>query len=199
MSRSQKRVLPFMFSDYYVYISICPVGSTWTTHLNIPVPSAEHYLVRDCWNGIKGGGLFSIWFPLFPFSFNTAFPFYFILVPPSFLSFEVLTEVAMWDVTPYSLVKFCQCWRKSLESKQAFPLLTACQLSFRPWRWRHYVPLKRQQTFTRLHGVTSSLLSLFICYYFKARACVPPALILKKYSTGSRGNALDLYSGSPRF
>jgi hypothetical protein len=91
----------------------------------------------------------------------------------------VMKSIIFWDITPCSSLKvnwrFRETYRLHLQGRRIIRARNqhercTCRLPsrwflarliLRPWRWRRYVPLKRQLTFNGLRGVISRKTVLF--------------------------------------
>jgi hypothetical protein len=78
-----------------------------------------------------------------------------------------LKSSVFWDILPHSPLKVNQHFGGTCCLHHKLCLLSAscwilARLTPRPWRWRQYVPLKRQLTLNGLHGVVYQKMVLFI-------------------------------------
>jgi hypothetical protein len=73
----------------------------------------------------------------------------------------VLRTDRQW-ISTQGWVKYMWCWRALPSGIQRRVTCLLLARLIRPWRWRRYVPPKRQLTFNGLHGVISQKIALFI-------------------------------------
>jgi hypothetical protein len=81
-----------------------------------------------------------------------------------------IKSIIFWEVTPCSLLSFNRrfggTYRLYLQACHLLTCWFLLKLFLRPWRWKRNVPPKRWLQHSRLHGVTSQKMILFIFFNF---------------------------------